>query len=927
MCLSLYAQKDSIQLTAQLSDDGSKLLVKQKIIYHNLLQNEISQIKLLNWISAYKNRKTPLLRRKIEDHKNSMYFADAKDLGALENLKIKIGKSSFEHQNTQRENLYIPLQSPLKTGEKIELSLDYELILPLDIYTGYGRGKDVINLKYFFIVPDGHESETQKERHYLDLEEVQNAPSFWDINLVLPANFSSSSNLKEVKKNQYSGSLKTDPEIVLSKNVLPALQFELNGKNVQLDLGYHITDEERANLEFLVPLQLNFIATKLGAIPEKIFITKKLKDEEDFFGNNDIHFWKFRYQLFSNAENTDMDYIGILAKNILNHTYTYNKETDHWLINGLKTYIEKTYLQKFYGDDYLLGNLANEVKFLGIKPLKWFYASELKLKDRYGLGYQYAASENVDQKLNLQYSQLSNLNKTIISNFEAGSLLDFIADKMKPVQFDQFLKQYISATSENQLDTKDFLDQLSLASGYSSVFLETFITEKQRANFNLKSYKKYDDHFSVKIKKNTALQIPFKIETETEDSKSETYWFDTSISQKSTTYTIPSTDVQKILINNHYSFPESNYRDNYLYTKGLFSNTKKLKIKIFKDIPNPEYNEIYLNPKLNFNAYDKLLLGINFKNSSLFKRKFEFSITPYYSTGAKEVTGSSALSYTIMPANSFFRSLNFGMSASYFHYDHQLSYSRFGIGSNINFSKNPRSDISRSLSFSYNHYEKDLTPLMQQNKEYSKYNLWSLSFNYNNARLIHENNFGTGLQVMEDFAKIYTSGYYRYEYAKDKKVSFRAFAGYFITNNTRNNLFDFGISKVSNYAFSYGLLGQSDTSGFFAQQMVIAEGAFKSYVATSANQWIGTFNTDAQIWKWFHLYADAGVYKNKNQSSQFIWDSGVKLAILPDFLEFYFPVQSSLGFEPGFKDYASRIRFTFNFNLGALTANLRKGVF
>ena len=35
--------------------------------------------------------------------------------------------------------------------------------------------------------------------------------------------------------------------------------------------------------------------------------------------------------------------------------------------------------------------------------------------------------------------------------------------------------------------------------------------------------------------------------------------------------------------------------------------------------------------------------------------------------------------------------------------------------------------------------------------------------------------------------------------------------------------------------------------------------------------------------------------------------SGIKLKVIPDFLEIYFPVQSSLGFEPGFKDYKSRI--------------------
>ena len=43
----------------------------------------------------------------------------------------------------------------------------------------------------------------------------------------------------------------------------------------------------------------------------------------------------------------------------------------------------------------------------------------------------------------------------------------------------------------------------------------------------------------------------------------------------------------------------------------------------------------------------------------------------------------------------------------------------------------------------------------------------------------------------------------------------------------------------------------------------------------------------------FNLYADAGIYKNKYHNPKFIWDSGIKLKVIPDFLEIYFPVPVS----------------------------------
>ena len=78
----------------------------------------------------------------------------------------------------------------------------------------------------------------------------------------------------------------------------------------------------------------------------------------------------------------------------------------------------------------------------------------------------------------------------------------------------------------------------------------------------------------------------------------------------------------------------------------------------------------------------------------------------------------------------------------------------------------------------------------------------------------------------------------------------------------------------------------------------------------------------------FNFYADAGVYKNKEYSgAKFLYDTGVKIKLIPDFLEVYLPLQSSNGFEPSFKDYGKRIRYTLVFNFNALTNHFRRGWF
>ena len=923
--LWINAQKDSIYIEARLSDDLRHLQVNQEIIFYNKTEQPIHEIHLLNWISAYKTRGTALAYRKLEDRNSDLHFAKEEDLGKIYNLSVNINGGKSETANSEStENLYFQLPKELAPGEKTVLNLTYELLLPNAIFSGYGTSGKKTALKYFFPVPDSFHERNPTDKYFKDAEETANYNTFWTVNLEVPTNYYSKSNLPEIQPNYFRGNLENDPEILISEINYPEINTVVVGKPVNVSFGYPLTEQEKQNLEFYLPLHLKFIHEKTGVMPEKIYISEKFRKKHDFFGNDDIKFWKFRFEMFGPQQNTDLDYFGIIAQNILDQRFGTYKRDDHWFKNGLKTYLEIQYLKTFYHDAKLLGKLP-EASIFGIKPLKFFHAGKLGLIERYGIAYQYMMTQNLDQKIAEPYTALSNINQMIISDFETGSLLNFVSEKMGEKEFHSFLKDYFSKNENGALDTDDFLNALAVRSGYSSAFLQDLFQEKHRVNFNLKKFKRKYGNLQVLVKKNSDLAVPFKLETIKKDGERKTYWFDTPNRNSEEFYIVPESDAEKIVINGGHFFPESNFRDNYLYTRGFFANAKKIRLKLFNDIPNPEFNEIYINPRFNFNAYDKLLMGINFRNEGFFDQKFSYSVTPYFSTGTKKFTGSGGVSYTFMPAESFYRSLSLGVSGSYFHYDYGLSYKKFSAGATMNFTKNPRSDIGRSLGISYNHYQKELTPEMIAKNEYDKYNLWGISYGYRDNRLIHEKYMGLSLQGMEDFQKITAEGYYRYEFAQHKKISFRWFGGYFLNNKTRNSIFDYGISRVSNYSFSYGLIGQSATSGILAQQFILADGGFKSYIGTTANQWITSVNVDSHVWKMFNLYGDAGLYKNKGQDARFIWDTGVKLRLIPDFLEFYLPVYSTLGFEPSFKDYGKRIRFTLVFNLGAITNTLRRG--
>ena len=105
-------------------------------------------------------------------------------------------------------------------------------------------------------------------------------------------------------------------------------------------------------------------------------------------------------------------------------------------------------------------------------------------------------------------------------------------------------------------------------------------------------------------------------------------------------------------------------------------------------------------------------------------------------------------------------------------------------------------------------------------------------------------------------------------------------------------------------------MGRSEDSGIFSQQIIIAEGGFKSKLENPfANDYITTINTSINVWRAIELYGDVGYIKSKRQNGRFVYDSGVRLNLVTDYFELYFPLYSNNGWEVSQPDYEEKIRF------------------
>ena len=183
------------------------------------------------------------------------------------------------------------------------------------------------------------------------------------------------------------------------------------------------------------------------------------------------------------------------------------------------------------------------------------------------------------------------------------------------------------------------------------------------------------------------------------------------------------------------------------------------------------------------------------------------------------------------------------------------------------------------------------------------------------------------MQAARQFGKISVNYEWRKLTENNRQFNFRFFAGTFLYNKTDKNsdYFSFALDRPTDYLFDYNYLGRSEDTGIFSQQIIIAEGGFKSKLNTPfANQWMATANMSTTLWRYIEAYGDVGLVKNKSFNPKFVYDSGIRLNLVTDYFELYFPIYSNLGWEVDEPNYSQRIRIKFTLDPQALLGLFRR---
>lgn len=897
-------------ISANLNGETKEIQIRQEFTYVNNTKDTLGVLYFNDWANSYANKNTALAKRFAEEFKKSLHLAKDNERGSTQIMSaVDSDYVGLLWERTSGSDLLrISLNSPLLPWSSAKIFLTYTVKLPPNKYTPYGySSRNEFYLKDWYLTPAVYSDEGKWQLYSNNnLEDLYTGITETQINFIFPKELFLASNYEyhsitsfpQGQQVTLNGFKQSSCELILSpikrfsKHVTPRLTF--------------VTDIETAKYdEISKGISMtrigDFIYETLGDYPHhQLFVSEMDYAKNPLYGINQLPPFIRPYQERFQFE---MKFLKTALNSYLRETLFLNPRKEKWISDAISNYLMIAFVEKYYPNQKLLGNLSN------IWGIRGFHLAQMHFNDQYALLYMISARRNTDQSLVTSGDSLIKYNHKIANRFKAGLGIAYLADFMGKERIEANLKTFANTFKLKPVRSEDFREFMAQNTEKEiDWFFDDYVSTSRQIDFKIKKVEKTEDSLTVRIRNKEGTNVPISLFGLQKDSVVSKYWLSNIVDEK--LFTIPRNGEDRLVLNYDQKIPEFNQRDNWKSLNGFLSSNKKLKFQFLKDAENPYYEQIFYMPIMNFNIYDGLSPGLRLTNKTLLQRPFIFDIAPTYATNQKALVGFARLNYQLFHGTSGLFVSNYALRASTSHFQVNSRYTT--ITPSISLGWRPDDLISNKRKFlTLRHVnvsrtiDENLT--LETDPDYSVFN--ARFINSNNGIIDYFSWFLDGQQA-SNFTKLAFDLEYRKLFENNRQFNFRFFAGKFLRNNTNSDFFSFALDRPTDYLFDYSYLGRSESSGVYSQQIIIAEGGFKSKLTNPfANDWMTTVNASANIWRWIEFYGDMGFMKNKGEDARFVYDSGIRLNLVTDYFELYFPLYSNNGWEISQPNYDEKIRF------------------
>ncbi len=914
LSIKQHAQHHS-EIKAELNTENKTLKIQQQITFSNQSNDTLTSIVLNDWNNAFSTKNTPLAKRFSDEFFRGFHLAKEEERGSTKNVSILDANKmvlSWERPYKNPDLIEVKLAENLLPNQKIIVYITYITKIPSDKFTKYGyNNTGIINLKNWFLTPARYENHNFIRYSNTNLDDIANAYSSFEIDLKIPKNFEAISDLISSKSTinnafinyKLSGNNRTNFSLIIE----PKTHFE-NYKNSAVEVLTDLRDNKLDNIQKAIVIDrvVNFANDLIGKYPhEKIIVSQTDYERNPFYGLNQLPSF---ISPFSDEFLFEIKFLKTYLNEYLKTSLQLDPRKDNWIYDGLQVYAMMKYMDENHPSTKMMGSASN------IRLLKSFNIANIGFNDQYSYFYMLMARKNLDQPLGNPKNTLIKFNEQIASKYRSGLSIRFLDNYLQNDAVPSSIKQFYNQNTKQQVSRIDFETILKSNSNKDiNWFFNTIIDSRDIIDYKFSSVKKTNDSITFSVINRTGAPIPIPVYGTKKGEIVFKQWLD--IEECDSTFSIQRNGADKIILNLKNEVPEYNLRNNWKKLDGFFPNNRPIKFVFMKDLEDPYYNQILYVPSISYNLYDGITPGLRLHNKTILEKPFTFEINPSYSTKSNNLSGSASFVVNQNYRNSTLYNARYSLSGSYFHYAQDATYLKL----------NPTIQLRiREPNFRDNRKQLILFRQVIVNKEKSAFAIDNSPSNYSifDARYVNSKtevtnhfDFSSDVQISGNFGKVTGEIEYRKLFENNRQINLRFYAGSFLYNKTASDFFSFALDRPTDYLFDYNYFGRSENTGFFSQQYIMAEGGFKSKIATPyANKWITSLNASVSVWNWIEIYGDIGFIKNKGQNEKFVYDSGIRLNLVTDYFELYFPVYSNNGWEVAQNNYNEKVRFIVTFS-------------
>jgi len=894
------------EIEAQIDPLDGLIEVKQLFHYTNKGSSALDTLYLYDWNHAYSDTSTPLANKLAQEFNFNFEKSKFHEKGntKIHGFHTAKGSLNWHRLKKQKDIVAIHLTRPIQPNDSLLISTSYISKLPSDDFTGYGINNGEISFRNGFLqfANQGLDGQWNLDSNY-GFNDRTTLDSSTEFTICFPEDYIIIPSIKGDLQNgcwQGKDQIQGDFEFYLKKtndfNTLGSSNFE-----IVTDM---IGDLEIAKSEVEITKRIRkFAEVFFGNLSNQYFLI-----DSDFYNQNPI----VGFDLLLNTlrpipkqDQFELKAIQVLMRKLVKSKFPMNYRQNSWLADGLSHYLFMRYVETYYSELRLIGNQA---KFPLLSTYR-FAQAPFVLKTNLQSAFVYR--RNLAQSLHTPSHHLTKYNRKIALRSRSAMGIKILEETESKELVDAFIYNLFTCKNhENSLTIQDHFELFF--EDRAKWFYEEYCTDNGLTDYEISQIGKSDNQVYVELTNHTNAKNPIRLNTYSNHQLVSSVWLQGGFEKQQLSF--DQTEVDKIVLNPDQLVLEINTNNNNIRLNKRFAKRDR-RFRLFEDIPSSFYAATHIAPNLTYNAYDGVLMGMLIHNGLFLIQPTSVFFSPQYGIKEMSLSGSLSIKHRSYFQNKKLTNISYGFGLESFHFNPDQRYYRFNPQIDATFRPQGLASNKRSI------LGIELVSLHQENENnellYGTFNS-SLTYRYANSSSSSSIGFGATFQIGDSYTKFSASYRNRKYYSDGKQYTFRFFVGLLSDQNNSGN-FDFGISKVNDYSFSYKLLGRSETSGILSQQYVLAEGGFKSFIPIQmANQWVMSANLSTTLWRGLEVYSDIGLVKNQGQKKRFIYDAGLSLNMIQDYVGLYFPLYSNLGWEIDDKAYPSKIRFTLSMQTSQL---------